>query len=461
MYNYGGWNRQQQQQQQQLPAGWEPKWDPNNRRWFYIDHNTKTTHWELPQQRSPFPQQQNTARFSASTAQPAIVPKQNFVNSLKNQFPSAGEEVIKEVLVNTNNNFMGAKVALESLGYSRKVEVTPNPKFVKQLVSEHISVSSVFAESLLKKHNNDLDAVRKVLADKRKKTSAVEPLPRHVKTLKEEFPSAADDVIKQVLSSCSNVIASARSSLVAMGYKKQKKQAQGSSSSSQPSSSKPKELSDKEKKSRLEELKKKFPSISERIIEISLSGTNYDVKMATSVLQVSMDSVKAKLSGTGSSGATGSGSSSSPTRDATPKPASLSPVIFGADDDKEASKEYAPKIFTKPSDTVPKQTVYRQPEYRSVTRKFAPPEKKVYVKKVPRGYESPNRCTPMGPNSDLVNGPDPSLMQKNLLKPSGPNPENRSGPLMSNRCGPDPSNYQGSAGLHVGPMKAGQTPILV
>jgi len=31
-----------------LPTGWEAKEDPRSGRTFYIDHNTKTTHWKLP-----------------------------------------------------------------------------------------------------------------------------------------------------------------------------------------------------------------------------------------------------------------------------------------------------------------------------------------------------------------------------------------------------------------------------
>ncbi|EGD72213.1 hypothetical protein PTSG_00234 [Salpingoeca rosetta] len=38
----------QQQSQPQLPPGWEARYDPNTRRTFYVDHNTKTTSWNPP-----------------------------------------------------------------------------------------------------------------------------------------------------------------------------------------------------------------------------------------------------------------------------------------------------------------------------------------------------------------------------------------------------------------------------
>lgn len=32
-----------------LPAGWQQMWDTQNHRDYYVDHNTRTTHWQLPQ----------------------------------------------------------------------------------------------------------------------------------------------------------------------------------------------------------------------------------------------------------------------------------------------------------------------------------------------------------------------------------------------------------------------------
>ncbi|KAF8060490.1 SAC9 [Scenedesmus sp. PABB004] len=48
--------------EQALPPGWEAKFDPSNKRLFYVDHNTKTTTWERPawtaEQRAHAAQQQ-------------------------------------------------------------------------------------------------------------------------------------------------------------------------------------------------------------------------------------------------------------------------------------------------------------------------------------------------------------------------------------------------------------------
>ena len=39
---------QQRPQQAPMPPGWEAKWDPNNRKWFFVNHATKKTQWEDP-----------------------------------------------------------------------------------------------------------------------------------------------------------------------------------------------------------------------------------------------------------------------------------------------------------------------------------------------------------------------------------------------------------------------------
>lgn len=447
MYNYRAWGSQAQPQ---LPLGWEAKWDAGSRRWFYIDHNTRTTHWELPKVTQPV----------TPTFQPRVEAKASFVTSLKAQYPTATDDVIKQILINTNNNFIDSKTSLESMGYRRKVEVTPDPKLVKQLVSEHISVSQTFAESLLRKHNNDLNAVKKALGEKgyQKKPARVQPLARHVTTLEKEYPDAGNMVIKDVLISSNNSIVNAHKALERMGYKKV----------STVKKAAPKaELSEATKQERITKLKKRFPDLNERLIKMSLEGTRYDLELAASLLQMSINSVEAKSSNTKSSGATDVSSTSNVTESTSfsssnfepvvfgDTASGLEPVVFGGETSFKSHDEPTSKSSTTSSKSIPKPKTYTSQKPQNKTRVHVPAEKKKYVKKtVPSRYTSQNRCTPTGPNPSLVVGPNLSLLQESMIKPLGPDPTIRCGHQASNHKGPNPDYVQGSAGLAAGPLSA-------
>jgi uncharacterized protein YbdZ (MbtH family) len=78
---------QQQQQQQQfqlqqqaslrhtqhqpLPAGWQVLLDPQSGRQYFVDHNTGTTHWQLPSQAAPAVHQQPSPAQHAQGGLPA------------------------------------------------------------------------------------------------------------------------------------------------------------------------------------------------------------------------------------------------------------------------------------------------------------------------------------------------------------------------------------------------------
>ena len=42
-----------------LPPGWEKRWDLKTKRYYFVDHNTQTTHWEAP---SAQPEMQENAQ---------------------------------------------------------------------------------------------------------------------------------------------------------------------------------------------------------------------------------------------------------------------------------------------------------------------------------------------------------------------------------------------------------------
>ncbi len=52
-------NQQQQNQQPQLPPGWQLAFAPTGEP-YYVDHNTRTTHWQLPAQYQQLNQNQSS-----------------------------------------------------------------------------------------------------------------------------------------------------------------------------------------------------------------------------------------------------------------------------------------------------------------------------------------------------------------------------------------------------------------
>jgi hypothetical protein len=75
--------QQQQQQQQQLPPGWEARVDASTGRQFYVDHNTRQTHWSLPQY-----QPQYGGGFSGTGGYPP--PQQGFTGTNGYLMPQGG-----------------------------------------------------------------------------------------------------------------------------------------------------------------------------------------------------------------------------------------------------------------------------------------------------------------------------------------------------------------------------------
>lgn len=68
-----------------LPSGWEQREDPDSGRAYYVDHNTKTTHWTRPPGSSAVPQQ-----ALPSTAQPTGAHSSCHPTSLEHSRGSSG-----------------------------------------------------------------------------------------------------------------------------------------------------------------------------------------------------------------------------------------------------------------------------------------------------------------------------------------------------------------------------------
>lgn len=439
MYQYGAWT-QLQPQRPQLPQGWEAKWDPGSKKWFYINHATKTTQWE-----PPVP---TAAQYRAPT--PTNITQTNTTSFIDN--------------------------------HSKNAEI---------IISEYDGVNKEYAESLLRVYQNNITSVRKTLDDKgyRKKRAttttqqynAIVPKQHFVTSLKNQFPTASEDIIKEVLVSSNNSFQGARLSLESMGYEKRSaspakkatfttkasKPASRSTTpkSATPTSSGPAKLTDQAKKRRYEELQRKFPNLSKSLIEMALNGTNYDIELSSAVLKSSIDSVKSKQTTTAVPSSSTTTTTYTPsTSDTSYTPStSLTPVVFGEEEnDREKEKKTSPvKTTTTTSSTFLKTTSsssnYSETAKYEHKRDYLPAKRVPIIKKTQyvEDYVSPNRITPAGPNPALVNGPNYSLLQSTRIKPSGPIASNRCGPQMANKCGPQASNAKGRAFINVGPVHCG------
>ncbi|XP_039270179.2 uncharacterized protein LOC120344918 [Styela clava] len=421
-----GWN-QLQQQQPRLPPGWEAKWDPGSSRWFYINHATKTTQWEAPVA--------NVAQYNRPA--PTAVPKLTTTSFIDN-----------------------------------------NAQNVKTIMSEYEGVTEEYIQSLLRVYMNNVESVRRTLHEKGyRKKSTVVPKQHFVASLKGQYPTASEDVIKEILVSTNNSFQGARASLEAMGYKKTpqspvkkatlkpasqpvSRPSTAKKATSSTSPSKPAKLSEHTKRQRNEELRKQFPTLDKSLIELSLQGTDYDVKLAAVVLKSSIESVKSKKSYATSSASTSTKYPSSTTETSYSTSTSFAPVIFGAEEEDERKKKSSPvKTTTTFSTTTNASTTsttkltpkIETPKYEHL-RDYLPAKRVPIIRKtLPASYVSPNRITPSGPDPSLANGPNYSLLQTTRIRPAGPNASNRNGPQPSLRCGPQASNAVGRAHINVGP----------
>lgn len=415
MYQYQGWT-QMQRQTPKLPPGWEVKWDPNTSRWFYINHITKKTQWEPPTQETAGPAQTTTSFIHA------------------------------------------------------------DPEKTKLLLKEYENVTEDYIKTVLRIHQNNLSSVRSTLASRGiKKRPQVHPKSHFVLTLKKQFPSAPEDVIKELLVSTSNNFVGARTSLESMGFKRVyetevqqkpqtvKKPAKPAASTLKPNvrveesssaSVSPKKLSESEKEKRLKAMRKKFPDIDKSLIELSLIGTEYDITLAATVLQSSLDSVSRKQSK--------ASEPSEPRGDLyTPVPTSkLEPVIFGADEDRREQTPASSESGEFWRKTRPQPQNVRSYEAVKTVRVTCPKVTPVRRQHA-RAYASKSSVTSVGPDPSLCNGPNHSLLLKERIWSMGPDRSLRQGPQKQNRCGPLRSNAKGRAHINAGPAGAVGPAMLV
>ncbi|CAK8673494.1 unnamed protein product [Clavelina lepadiformis] len=460
-YGYYGSGSGAKPVQAPLPAGWEAKYDPQSRKWFYINHATKTTQWVDPRlglQQTPT----SSTKFIQSS--PAV------------------------------------KRAPETTSF-----IDADPAKIKTIKSKY-NINDELVRSLLRTHNNNVDKVEASLKEMGYKLK-VEPSPNMVSLLKLQYPTAAEFTIRDQLIQTNNNVQAARLNLQALGYKR----GDGSSKSSATTSNVPKttpvkkttpqkvkqkktasQISEEKRKAKIT-LKKAFPNVDDTTLDLCLSVSDNNVELAKGILKKKQEDDKKKKTTARISREVSTPSPSKPTEVST---ASFEPVVFGDEPSTSVevipSKAYAfilkrryPDAFeyeindqllatkndlekaseamerlgykkeekTKPSpsNTSTSTINLKQTAQTRLKTQYQKAKTTKTVKVLNNAYKSALRMEPVGPNTGLCKGPDPTMLLQTYVEKLGPNRANRMGPQRSNRGGPQRENHSGPARIAVGP----------
>ncbi|XP_064616117.1 uncharacterized protein LOC135480258 isoform X3 [Liolophura sinensis] len=169
-----------------LPAGWEAKYDPTQKRYFFVDHTTKKTTWDDPRFiRGPPIQQQPPAQDL-----PEFEVDETVVKQLQAKFPTCPIGKIRRTVERNCNAFRASELELEVFGY--KKGASPRRSLSPTNQSAQVRQSSGPSE------NDSMNPV--------------------VQKLKSEFPKAEAGFIRDILALVNNSEHEAREQLKSMGY---------------------------------------------------------------------------------------------------------------------------------------------------------------------------------------------------------------------------------------------------
>ncbi|KAL3872484.1 hypothetical protein ACJMK2_040406 [Sinanodonta woodiana] len=443
-----------------LPPGWEGRWEPNQRAYFFINHNSKQTTWEDP-------------RYPAKT--PAHTPS----------------GAVGVVSGGTN-----ADHALAALHSSFKVDLVK----YQEMKEMFPTASNDEVRNALTKYKNNINTASMhltVLGHKKHQQSAVHhPAPQQtdmLERLTKMYPGANAGIITDVLATCHNNEKTARAKLESIGYKPefgQSKQTRASpakqmetqatthhaktaSPKREPS---PPKLSDREKENATQKLKATFPNYDKTVIEMALDSCQYNENKARELLTKWESGSKSKSTSKTQK------RESSPAKDRTVNPSrSLSPAKMAplSDDERPSTSLSHSEVHSltserstgskmsstsssqsRPSSSQTRISTVRESPTALETQKakqvtHKPVKTQAVVKQPASAYEyqrvakGPNPALCVGPNKDnlisgktVAKGPDKELHKgpdSSLVK----GPQGAQGPNRSYHCGPQNNLHKG------------------
>nr|XP_054758301.1 mucin-5AC-like [Lytechinus pictus] len=445
-----------------FPQGWEAKYEPNIGRYFYINHMTKKTQWVDPrkeyyeaQQRSPaqpraYIPMQPIAKPKCRTCKTKEVDVEgstcNACKVMEQQREIALMRAREQMEAEKKRQEQQAKLAKERerrrvQSAQRRQEAKPTPPVVE----------TTFNEPPI-----DKEAVKREM--------------RHM------FANTQANVVDMILETYDFNKDEAKTALGLMGQKVVNQPvAKKAHPKSSPKKSAP--LTAMKKQTVKANLKKKFPNVSEMMIEMAVDSTNYDEAKASAVLQMlKSDSSSTQKGGASQIGGVITGQievtfpKTSTTNSVTTEQADSSKeVTFPESRPSSSTSTVTSRSTTAPSTSDSQKRPTTSAAVSSPSKKLtaaasssmaikkpaasksAMPSKKTLSGPKKQAHSSPVKSNypvysppsshtsttgAKGPDQSSVQGPDRNNLLQDYMQNMGPNPEYLAGPNKENITGP-------------------------
>ncbi|XP_076822475.1 uncharacterized protein LOC143468892 isoform X1 [Clavelina lepadiformis] len=103
-----------------LPEGWESKYDPSSRKWYYINHTTKKTQWDDPRL-----SQQQTSSATKQAPNNVTIADSDKIAHIMSVF-DVNRIIVSSLLIANKNQVENVKATLLGMGYRKKVTLNSN-----------------------------------------------------------------------------------------------------------------------------------------------------------------------------------------------------------------------------------------------------------------------------------------------------------------------------------------------
>lgn len=412
-----------------LPPGWEARWDPNQKAFFYIDHKTKTTSWEDPR----FTKKQELAT--------------HFTPDSQSHDGGHGESIpLRDISHSANRSPHHRSPTSQRSHSPLPLETTFSSHHIDAMVTRlkgrFPGAMQALIRDILNMSNNDEDEAARQLMDLGFESASTPAHSTHTS------PAHASGRTSSTASPAR------KSSGPTPSHKLQQRQ-------QQPKQSPPKkpQLSDAQKRELKVKLCVEFKDLETEVVQMALEACEYDADIVRAALGRVTNNWRCGAGSSSSHATTAEASRPAPSQRTTSpthftSAACLEPVVFGDDDSLKSSgsakskPQGSPAIKPSPHRQTQPQPQQQRQQHRAkqVTRSAVPSTSTTTASKVvtdqPRSMAShvsqpdanhhdisrslargPDSTLCVGPNSEMRTGPDPSYLQGPSVEVYGPNPE--------------------------------------